>query len=362
MPARPSPRAHGDLRLRVARGPRAADGRWYWRCLRYTEGREEPVWVGWATIAEADERTAGAIRGVTEPSALQARTVRDLLSLWHGSIEARGDLAPATVAGYGAAAVRVRDVIGPSLVDAVDRLTVERYRDTRLRLGSTPRTVQKDLTILGLAWRWGREVGIVTAAELPRVRVHLDELTHTRVKLTDAAEAIAALTGASRLHLLLVVASGCRVSEIGHLRRRDVEGRWITVTGKRRTRRIPLPLDAAAELAAWMEAHPGAEDGTVLGYRGASAREMLFRRMKEAGITWTPRDARRARTNAIYASGVDPGVAGALLGHSPEVALRHYRRAAEEELLEAVDREPVAPKVAGVRPVIGRRRAPRVRR
>ena len=58
-------------------------------------------------------------------------------------------------------------MVGPpapaTLITALDRATIERYRDTRLRGGSTTRTVRKDLTILALAWRWGREVGHVEA-------------------------------------------------------------------------------------------------------------------------------------------------------------------------------------------------------
>jgi integrase len=354
-PPRPAPRSAGPYRYRVARGPRDDEGtwRWYWRCLRYVDGGEESAWVGWGTVEEADERTARLITGAPEPG--QARTVRDLLSLWHGAIESRSDLAPATVRGYGDAAIRLRDVIGATLVGALDRLTIERYRDARLRAGSTPRTVKKDLTILGLAWRWAREVGHVEVGrELPRVAVLLDELTHPRVRAPDLQAALDALEAAgrhaSRLHLLLVGASGCRVSEIGALRRRDVDGRWITVTGKRRTRRIPLPVEVADELAAWIEAHPGSPDGTVLGYHGASARELLFRYLREAGIPWRPKDARRARVNAVYASGVDPGVAAKLLGHSPEVALRYYRDAMEEELLDAVDHPEPPPKPTAPRP------------
>lgn len=353
-PSRPAPRSHGPYRIRVARGPREDAGgtwRWYWRCIQYVNGGEEPAWVGWATVEEADERTARLITGQPEPG--EARTVRDLLSLWHGAIEARSDLARNTIVGYGDAAIRLRDVIGGVLVSALDRLTIERYRDTRLRMGSTPRTVHKDLVILRLAWRWAREVGHVEAGlELPRVTVHLDELAHPRVRAGDIEEALHALGAAgyhaTRLHLLLVGASGCRVSEIGALRRCDVEGRWISVTGKGRTRRIPLPVEASDELAAWMAAHPGSPDGSVLGYTRTSARELLWKRLKDVGAAWRPKDARRARVNQVYASGVDPGVAAKLLGHSPEVALRYYRDAMEEELLDAVDRpemsKPSAPR------------------
>jgi integrase len=285
------------------------------------------------------------------------QTVRLLLRAWIGAVELRADLARATVDGYVGAARRLRDRIGDVRLDRLDRRTLEGYRDGRIREGMTPRTVAKDLVVLGLAWRWGREV-VGLDRELPRVAVRLPELVHRRTTADEATAAVEALDGPQRLHLALILATGCRVSEIGHLRRCDVEGRWITVTGKRRTRRIPLPLDVAAELAAWLDAHPGEPADPVLGYRGASAREMLWLRMRDAKITLTTRDLRRARVDALYRAGVDPSVAGALLGHSPDIALRHYRRAAEDELVEAIERaeRPAEARTPAQRPAHRRRR------
>lgn len=338
-PQRPAPRSSGPIRYRVVRGPRVEGDvlRWYWRASRYGSGAEETVWCGWGTVEEADYAVAGLVRGEQPPGAEQIRTVADLLSFWHGAIEARHDLAPATVVGYAESARRVKAIVGDVLVARVDRATVERLRDRGLGLGRTPRTVRRDLVVLGLAWRWGRECGHLTG-DLPRVGVVLPEIHRPRATEASIAALLDTLPPAQRLHLLLMADRGFRISEIAGLRRRDVEGRWVTVTGKRRTRRVPLTPEAAAELAAWLEAHPGPPDSYVLGYTPASARGLLSRALKAAGVAWTSRALRDASVRRSYREMMDPALAGKLHGHSAEVALRHYRQAEEEELLEALDR------------------------
>lgn len=349
---RPSPRSSGPLRYRVVRGPRA-DGRWYWRASRYGAGVEETVWCGWGTVEEVDLVVAGLVRGDAPIQDAGIGTVSDLLSYWHGAIEERSDLARGTIRGYGLVAKRVGAVIGDVRVDRVDRATAERLRDVSLRAGQTPRTVRLGLMVLEIAWRWGRELGHVER-ELPRVRVVLPEIRRQAVTDRDAASAIERITSpATRLHLRLLWETGCRPFEIASLRRRDVDGRWLTVTGKRRTRRVPLSLEVAGELAAWLSAHPGDPDGWVLGRMPSSSVVMLRQHLRAAGVTWTPRGLRDAAVRRVYRSGVDPGVAGRLLGHSAVVALHHYRQVTEDELLEAVDRPPAEP---ARRATISRRR------
>lgn len=341
-PRKPAPRAVGAVRLRVVRGPRE-DGRWYWRAGRYEAGGDLTVWCGWATTEEADAAVVARLAGLVQPTADDVSTVRELLVYWLGAIEAREDLARNTITSYTGAALRLRDGLGTVSVARLDRGAVERYRDASIRAGRTPRTVQTDIKLLRLAWAWGVEMALVPARELPAVPVRLPELDHYRVSGEEVAAAIDALEHdpASRLHLLLLWATGCRVSEIGALRWGDVlvsDRTRLRVTGKRRARVVPLHPDAAAELAAWRADHERAADRTVLGRTPSSARGMLHRRLVELGAPWTPHDLRRAAVDRLYRAGVDVGTAAALMGHSPQVALRHYRRATEADLDGAIDR------------------------
>jgi hypothetical protein len=53
---------------------------------------------------------------------------------------------------------------------------------------------------------------------------------------------------------------------------------------------------------------------------------------------FAPGGARRFVVRELYRSGEDPSVAGAVVGHSPVVAMRHYRDVSQEEKREAMAR------------------------
>lgn len=95
-------------------------------------------------------------------------------------------------------------------------------------------------------------------------------------------------------------------------------------------------LAVARLLEEWHAAHPG-EDG-IFGHTPSTMMQYLHRELKAAGVDWQPHDLRRAAVDQLYRAGVDPGAAAALVGHSPTTALRHYRRASEEDLQAAVAR------------------------
>ena len=50
---RPKPIKVARVRARAVRGPHAEHrNRWYWRAEVYADGRDQPVWTGWATRDE----------------------------------------------------------------------------------------------------------------------------------------------------------------------------------------------------------------------------------------------------------------------------------------------------------------------
>jgi len=194
-----------------------------------------------------------------------------------------------------------------------------------------------------MAWRYGQEMALLPVRELPRVPVLLPRLQRVRVTPEDVAAVLERMTGASRMHVLLLWATGCRLAEIAGLRWSDVEERggrtWLHVLGKgRRPRSVPLSADAAAELAAWRAEHDGGHESWVLGRAPGSAKTLLHRDLDRAGAAWSPHALRRAVVDRLYRAGVEVGSAAELLGHSAEVALRHYREASESDLVGAVDR------------------------
>lgn len=372
-PRRPSPIAVGPYRLRVMRGPHQ-DGRWYWRAGQYADGSETTVWTGWATADEATAVIAGMVhRGDTEAPGEGCATVRDLMEMWMGAMLERADLRPRSVETMRAGAAAVARGLGSVLLSRVTARTLETYRDSRLRSGDTlardreeqprgrlprvqgvaPETVARELRMLRQAWQWARESGHVSTDLPPRVRVHVrpvvDRYTPTG---PEVAAVLRRLDGWPALAVRLLAATGCRLGELAHARRRDldVDACEIQVRGKTGARVVPIAPVALAALAPDLPTDP---EAWLLTIRPVSVLTSLRRYLADAidaenaeraerGLRplrqWTAHALRRAAVDTLYRAGVDVGVAASVLGHSPDVALRHYRRAGEDERREAVRR------------------------
>jgi integrase len=342
---RPSPITVGKVRIRVKRGPRE-DGRWYWRADRAVGHRErEDVWVGWATPDEATEAVKALPGQATAAAASegQVRTVFDLLDCWVGSQNERADVSPRTAATCKAAADRLcATQLCHVRLDALDRLALERHRDGRVRIGDGASTIARDLKYLRQAWRWGREVGVAPARDLPTIRVEQRESSRVYTDYTptrvEVAQLIGAATGWVRQALVLLWATGARIGELADLTWADVDGGALTLDGKTGSRTVPLHPSIWREVATWERRRPAdrvlpvsrsrvvVRVGTWLAE--ASARLRLGGQVSPHGI-------RRAVVDALYAAGVGPDREAALLGHSAATALAHYRKVRAHELADA---------------------------
>lgn len=376
MPTRPKIQVSGPFRARAIRGPRE-DGRWYWRIERYTGGAALTAWTGWATPEEATRACADLVVGGQVRHAPEvALTVDRLLRRWVAQQEDRGDLRPATVEACRQTGRRIAaSSLGAVLVERVTRQTLERWRDEQLRAGRASRTLELDAGKLAQAVRWAREVGMVDVPDLPRVRIvvrptrddytptvgevaavvraleqraadHRRRLEMGRPTLASRrrqASAVATITqraaamSSHALALEVLAATGLRRGELvslhaGALTRRG-DAVALVVEGKTGRRVVPL-LDP---LGARLEAHAAAR-AQLWTDRDASALEKLLPRVcAEVGCApWSVQALRRLAVDRLYGSGADPGEAAAILGHSPQVALRHYRRPRGEDLEAAI--------------------------
>lgn len=334
---RPAPRASGDIRYRVVRGPKD-ENLWYWRAERYTGGTET-VWTGWATVEEADRAVATLVSTGNAP--VTGMTVRDLLSFWFGSVEDRRDIKPHTVSGYKQGAIRVRNVIGTVALPSVDRATLERLVSVGLSAGRKISGIRSDLRILSIAWKWGQEVNLFPPRALPRLRFHMANVQRPVPTQEDVLDVLGRVRPEVRMAIVLMLATGARRAEVCGLRRRDVhaDGQmyWLQVEGKGSLpRRIPVTGEAAEALRCWLLEHPGEAGEGIYGYTPTTMFQYIHRDLHAAGRTWQPHAIRRLTVDRVYRAGVDPGTAGRLLGHTPEVALRHYRQAAQQDVEGAV--------------------------
>ena len=279
-----------------------------------------------------------------EPAVEPVSTVHDLLEVWLGSLVGKTVPGARTQANYTRASLNLKRGIGKVLLDRLDADTLDRYAGTRMGDGAAPSTVRFDLQVLRSAWRWGHGHGFCRTATLPTVRLPdrraYNDRTPTR---GEVAQVLDQLDGWHRLALLLCYTTGARVSEIMALRWGDVEtsngllhlGRH---PGARKSgeRVFPLPLEVLGELG-----EPGAPDATVLGIPGeldgGRLRHALTRACERTEVLpFTPHGLRRLATDELYRKVGDVSAAAAILGHSPEVALRYYRKASLEDLRAAV--------------------------
>jgi integrase len=374
-PKRPAPSAVGPWRLRVARGPHKEHAdRWYWRAGRFRGGAEETLWTGWATREEAERIVGGMLSTGQKKAAPSAgiATVGDLVDYWLGAQEDRADLRPRSIETMRAACKALVRGLGSVRIERVTTATLETYRDGRLRAGDAiaveradqkrgrlprvqrmaPETVARELRMLGQAWRWAYEGGHVANVAPPRVRLNVrpvvDRYTPT---LGEVSRVLSRLSSWPAVAVRLLASTGCRLGEIAGLRWRDVdtERGEIRVSGKTGPRTIPLGRAFLASLPRPLIAIP---DALVLGVSPSSALTSLRRYLAEAigaeneerrkrGESpmplWTAHALRRLAVDRLYRAGVDVATAASILGHSPDVALKHYRRASDGDRRAAVD-------------------------
>lgn len=342
MARKPSPVTVGPMHTRAIRGPRA-DGRWYWRARRFSGGVEDTPWVGWATRDEVQRTLAGLLAsgGLDAPRSdfEDVKTVRDLLECWMASREARADLATGTVANYRVKARHVADGLGEARLDRVDVVTLEGYRDRRLRARAAGTSVAAELNVLRIAWAWGREVGVCPARALPKLDVRAKPVRNRTTPTQEAARAVAAhLDGWTRAVFVLLFATGARIGELANLEWSavDLSRRTVTLRGKTGPREVPLAAEALAAILAFPH-----REGRVFPVVSRSVRCVFARHLARACIAvgapvFTPHGLRRAAVDRFARAGVDVGTAAAFLGHSPSVMLKHYRGVSMDDLRHAL--------------------------
>jgi integrase/recombinase XerC len=339
-------------RLRVVRGPRE-DGCYYWRAVVREEGKPRQVWAGWGR--RLDPQVSGEVRRAIEgeraeakAAEIEASSVRHLLGLWKGyqhDRHAEGAIETGTRDAYDLRVRRLSRGIGDTLIE-LDRDVIGRFQRDRLAAGGAPSTVTADILTLSFAWQWGREQGHAPDRDLalpdpPKPKRVANDYTPTADEVLRTIGAT--LLDWHRAMLVLLFATGARVGEIAAVQVGDIDlTRGLIEVGiyegaqKTGVRVVPLSDDAIRELRRYGLLvrrgplfEPGADD---------AIRSALKKITRRAGVPlFSPHGLRRLACDTLYES-EDPGVAGTMLGHSPIVAMQHYRRARPERLRQALTR------------------------
>ena len=343
---RPRPVEIGQVRASTMKRWRERDGQieWYWRARR--KGERDDVWTGWSTREVVQQRIAELVAdGIPMKESKHAppdvRTFGDLMDHWAERQAERLDLSPKTIDHYQKCARHIVAWLREVECRRMDRLTVERFRDSRIREGASRRLVLQELRILNMAWRWGQECGLVSARVLPRVTITIDGyvLNHHTPPPSDLPLVLEHLTGDTQIAVHLLGVTGARVSEVCDLCHRhfDSDKGEVTLDGKTGPRIFPLPPHVVALLAD----RQGEPDDCLLDLgkrnRDQNVRSKLRRACKAADVKrFTPQGLRRMVVDRMARSGVDVATAASLTGHSPEVMLRHYRKVSDEDRRRAV--------------------------
>lgn len=359
---RPAPITVGPIRCRAIRGPTRASALWYWRAELYRDGASRTVWTGRGERGDVEAALAALVASgehlePTQRHASQVRTVADLARAWlWAQEEQRQDLAASTRGSYRGCVTRLVPLLEDTMIDRADVRLGERVRDRSLRLGRSTGTVAHDLQVLGTIWAWASALGVVRGdLPLPRVRVRPARPRHTPDD-GEVADVLAWLRARHRwawITAWLLSITGCRLGEVAALRAGDVDRHRcrLLVDGKTGRRIVPLLDD---DLEVLVELLEGLDAGDLVhGVAASTVRTYLTVRIAQACAElgrprWTPHALRRAAVDRLYRSGVDVAAAAALLGQSPQVALRSYRQVSESDVEAAVRRAQLGPRPAAL--------------
>lgn len=328
-------------------------GESYWRWTVYQDGEEHGKVLGWMTQREAEVRAAAMLASGEFDVARQPQVtvtipvdVRGLMETWCFAEFSRPDLCEKTKQTTKHYAQKIVAVLGDGKLRGLGTPDLEDYRDRRLRAGAAPNCVNHEIAILRRAWQWGRDRRYCPERELRRPRVRI---APTRPKTVPTSDDLDRLLGAmapdhwSFVATLLLAQTGMRIGEVADLRWRHVDftARIISVphTGKTGTR----PVAVSEGLIQLLRTRRGnaPDDRHVLGVGAGTVRTSMSQRYlpdacERAGIPAVlPHGLRRYAVNRLYDRGIDPTVAGAVVGHAPVTAARYYRQVSPQRVVDA---------------------------
>jgi integrase/recombinase XerC len=155
-----------------------------------------------------------------------------------------------------------------------------------------------------------------------------------------------------RAIMLLLMYAGPRVSELVGLDVQDVTLRdrsgWLLIRGGKggQPRKVDIPKQVRKALADWLalrQTFPAKDDALFIdlkrNYARLSARtvqNIIEEASRRSGVDVTPHTLRHTYAYMLMRNGVHPKTAAALMGHSPEMALR-YGSSKDEDKRRAVE-------------------------
>ncbi len=341
------------LRPRLVRSRGLDDaGRSYWRIDGYDRelGRDRTYKSLWATDEELRDLVLDIERDHARSSSTtdEVKRVVDMLDYWLGAIEADPTLCEGTKVSNRVIAKRAATMIGRRSIEELDDALVA-YRDERLRAKAASSTVQRELRQLIAAANYCRRVkllqrGMVPCPPVPSTAAVYEDRTPS---VEEIRKVLAHTVGWVRAVLVLYATTGCRVSEIAKLNvhQVDLQNRTLQIEGKRhKGKRRPRVVGLSASAVAALEPLVRGKVATAAVWpvlwatvRSTLGSRYLARACEAASVPrFTPHGIRRRFAREAMRR-VDVAAYCAALGHSAQVAIRHYQEVGDEELLALTD-------------------------
>jgi integrase len=331
-------------------------------------GREAKVRYGgsFPTKREADERkrwisgelAAMRVPGLAFETVAETVTLRMLAARWQKS---RVDVSAGTEHTYRVNLGRILPRLGDTAFDRIDAQTVADLVAELHAAGLKKQSIRKTLSTFAMVLDHGRvEPNPVRDRSVKLPREEAEELTPPARPHVEAVFDL--LPSAYRLPLLVLDATGMRISEFELLQWGDVDEpdlRWRVrrdATKTRRPRWVPFvefperPLEIFDAVVALMPREDRDLRGQVFaGFDGDAFRTSLAKACKAAAVPlFSPNDLRHRRATLWHLQRVPAAQAAAWLGHSPQEHLRTYAHATLADRRELDHRKMLA-RVRGVR-------------
>jgi len=373
-PDRPADIVIEWLRVKAERPPTERDPRWWFRGYYYIDRATRHVPIGRATRDEAI-RLAAAVVSKGRPkdappptTTAHVHTVRDLCETWLGHQDARREaaqIAPRSYLAYRASITRLvssrrTPTLGAIVAAELTDGQIEDYAVERARSGA-PKTINDDVSVLLMAWKWGRKRGYAPARDLSPTALKPRPVRPTRTPDRDELQRlIPHLPARYALLVLLMCATGARVGEIAYLEWADCDREAGVLTLGRHAeacktgaRDVPIEPEIVAALLTWrdrppeqMKAPPSVliRERWVCGVVPVSAiSSLVSRRLPAACVASgvpriTSHAIRRMVVDEMGAEGIEPATAASVTGHSPAEMYRRYRRPSAGDRRRAVAR------------------------
>ena len=269
-----------------------------------------------------------------------APTLRDYISQY---LESRTDLHPHTLTRYGVSRRCLEEFFAATRLPDITDARIEDYKTGRLRGGTGPVGVNRDLSLLRLVLKQAKRERYIAQNPLDNREHFLNErkerLQARPFTLDEEQRLLSVAKGYLRPLILLLLDTGLRPNaEALPLKWRDVDfqRRMVTVISSKTPaglRTVPMTTRLKAELLRWKELTGTRNSDFVFFHPRNRAKHLLHvpktwaRSLKDAQVAKRRLyDCRSTFCSRMYAAGVQPVLIELLMGHAGSGLVHTYAK------------------------------------